>query len=78
MLSKGKQRFVKTKISQGAWVAQSVEHLTLDLDSGQDFTIHEIKPRVQLCADSMEPAWDSLSLFIFLSPTCSLSLKINE
>ena len=47
---------------RGAWGAQSDERLTLDLGSGRDLTVSGIKPRVRLCADSMGPAWDSLSL----------------
>ena len=55
---------------QGPWGAQSVKHLTLDFSSGHDVTVHEFEPHV-LCADGVEPAWDSLSL------PFSLSLKIN-
>ena len=43
-------------------MAQSLEHQTLDFGSGHDLTVPEIKPRVRFCTDSMEPAWDSLSL----------------
>ena len=46
----------------GLRVAQSVKRLTLDLGSGHDLTVREFEPRVGLCADSAEPAWDSLSL----------------
>ena len=42
-------------------MAQLLRHLTLDFDSGHDLTIHEIQPHVGLCADSTEPALDSLS-----------------
>ena len=45
----------------GTWVAQSVKHLTLDLGSGHDLTVHEFEPCVQLFADSAEPAKNSLS-----------------
>ena len=38
---------IKTK-SWGAWVAQSVEYLTLDFGSGHDLTVCEIKPPVGL------------------------------
>ena len=44
---------------QGPWGAQSVKHLTLDFNSGHDVTVHEFEPHV-LCADGVEPAWDSL------------------
>ena len=46
-------------------MAQLVQRLTLGFGSGHDFTVCEIEPHVRLCADSMEPAWDSLS---FSSP----------
>ena len=55
------------------WVAQLVKGPTLDFGSGHDLIIHEIKPHIRLCADNMEPAWDHLSLFLYLF----LSLKIN-
>ena len=51
----------------GTWVAQSVERLTLDFSSGQDLVVHRIKPHIGLCADSMEPACDSLSLSFSLA-----------
>ena len=53
--------------------AQSVELPTLGISSGHDPAVREIEPRIGLCADSAEPAWDSLSL----ACSCSLSLKIN-
>ena len=56
----------------GAWVAQSLKHPTLNLGSGRDLTVHGIEPRVGLCTDSVEPAWDPLSLPV------PLSLKINK
>ena len=46
---------------RGAWVAQSVKCPTLDLGSGHDLMVSEFEPRTGLCADSAEPAWDSLS-----------------
>ena len=62
-------------------MAQSVKHLTLGFCSGHDLTVPEFKPRMELLADSVEPAWDSLSLPLSLcpSPTYSyLSLRINK
>ena len=47
---------------RGAWVAQSVKHLTLDFGSGRDLVVCEFVPRDGLCAHSEEPAWGSLSL----------------
>ena len=37
-------------------MAQSVERPTLGFGSGHDLTVRGFKPRVGLCADSMEPA----------------------
>ena len=48
----------------GHLVAQAkhlAKHLALDLGSGHDLTVHEFEPCVRLCADSDEPAGDSLS-----------------
>ena len=61
---------VKTTYFWGAWVAQSVEHQTLDFGSGRDLTVRGFEPHTGLCADGAEPAWDSLSL--------SLSLSLSE
>ena len=55
-------------------MAQSVKHLTFGFGSGHGLTVREIKPRVGLCTNSVETAWDSLSLLILLS----LSLKLNK
>ena len=57
-------------------MAQLVEHPTLDFSSGHDLTIPEIKPWVRLCADSMEPAWDILSVCLSLSEINKLKLYI--
>ena len=56
-------------------MAQLVKHLTLSFGSGHDLRVHEIKPCVGLCADSEDPAWDSLSrsLCAFLALSLSLS-----
>ena len=63
---------IKAK-SPGARVALSVKRLTLDFSSGHDLTVREFQPRVGLCADSAEPAWDSLCP----SPS-PLSLSLSE
>ena len=63
-------------------MAQSLEHLTLDLGSGHDLTVCGIKPRVGLHAHSVEHSWDSLSSCLsaplLLACALSLSLKINK
>ena len=56
----------------------------LDFSSAHDLVVHEFEPCVGLCADSVEPARDSLSpsaSFLHLSllaHSLSLSLKINK
>ena len=69
----------------GAWVSQSVKHLTLDFGSGHDLMVREFEPRIGLCTDSMEPAWDSLSLplslplpMLVLALSLSLSLSLSQ
>ena len=63
----------------GSRVAQSVKHPTLDLSSGRDLTARGFEPLIWLCADSAEPAWNSLSLPLSasspLTHTFSLSFK---
>ena len=53
---------------KGARVAQSVKRPTFDFGSGHDLTVHGIKPLIGLCADIVEPAWDSLSPSLSLFP----------
>ena len=71
-----------SKINWGPWVTQLVKCLTLDFSSSHDLKVCGIKPRVGLCADSVEPAWDFLSPSLFVPPLLmcahSLSLKINK
>ena len=62
--------FLKLALGGGSWVAQSVKRQTLDFSSGHDLMVCEFEPCIRLCADSMEPAWDSLSLPL----PCLLSL----
>ena len=60
----------------GAWVTQSVKLLILDFGLGQDLMVCGIEPVVRFCSDSMEPAWDSLSLpFSLLLPACMPSFS---
>ena len=42
-------------------MAQLVKLLTLDFSSGHGLMVCETEPHVGLCADSIGPAWDSLS-----------------
>ena len=67
-------------------MAQLVNCLTLDFNPRHDLTVGEIEPRIQPCADRVEPAWDSPSFSLCFSQTCehahslslSPSLQINE
>ena len=63
---------------QGAWVAQSVKHLTPDFSSGHDLMVCEFKPQIGFCADSVEPAWDSPSPSLSAPSLLMLSLSQNK
>ena len=63
------------------WMAQSLKCLTLDFHSDHDITVREFGLRIRPCADSLDPAWDSLSLSLSTPPLLVLSLsqkKKNE
>ena len=59
---------------------RSVEPQTLDLGSSHDLSVCGMESCIRLCTDSMEPAWESLSLSAAPLLVCvlSLSLKINK
>ena len=57
----------------GAWGAQTVKRPTLGFGSGHDLTVLGFEPRIGLCADSAEPAWDSLPTLSLPSPALSVS-----
>ena len=71
---------IRNTESGNAWVVHSVKHPTLGVSSSHDLMIHEFEPHIWLCADSVEPAWDSLSRSLCPSPACSLflCLQINK
>ena len=50
----------------------------MDGSAALDFSSGKFKPHVGLCADSTEPAWNSLSLSLFPSPTHALSLSLSQ
>ena len=60
--------------SGGTWVAQSVKHSTLDINSGHDLAVVRYSP-TSGSALSVEPVWDSLSPSLCPSPTCTLSQR---
>ena len=67
----------KRRQKRGAWVAQPVKHPTLDFGSGHDLRVRGFEPSVGLCADSVEPAWDSLPLPAPPLLMCSLTHMLS-
>ena len=64
-------------------MAQVIERSTLDFGSGHDLTVRGFKPRVRLCADSLEPGacfgfCVSLSLSLPLPCSHALSLSLSK
>ena len=55
-----------------------VKHLTLDFGSGHDFMVCGIEPHVELCTDSAELAWDSLSPSLSASPLFTRMLSLSK
>ena len=66
------------KIAWGTWVAQLVKRPAPDFDLGHDLMVHALESHVGLHADSVEDAWDPLSLPLPHSRCLSLFLKINK
>ena len=67
----------KVPLHRGAWVAQLVKQLTLDLSSGHDLEVREFGPRIELCTHSVEAAWDPLSP-LYPSLTCAHALSLKN
>ena len=57
-------------------MARLIKHPFLDFGSGYDLLVGEFEPHTELCDDSSEPAWDSLSAP--LSLPFIFSLKTNN
>ena len=55
-------------------MAQLLKRPTLGSGSGHDLEVREIEPRIRLCADGAEPAWDSLHP----SFACAVSLSLSK
>ena len=66
-------QWVHRKYLRGAWAVQLIKHPTLGFGSGHDLQLREIKSHIRVCADSVETAWDSLSL----APPAVLALSLN-
>ena len=60
---------------RGSWVAQSVRSPTPGFGSGRDLTVCEFKPCLKFCADSAEPAWNSLSPSLSAPPAHAISFS---
>ena len=65
---------------RGAWMTQSVKHLTLHFSSGHDGSQSPLRSSpTQGSALSVESPWDSLSLSSLSLPhSHTLSLKVNK
>ena len=61
----------------GAWVAQSVEHLTLGFGSGHDLTVPEFEPHLGLSAVSEEPTSHPLLPSPSAPPLLALCLTLS-
>ena len=63
------------EIEKGAPGWLSGLSVRLGFSSRHDLMVHEFEPCVGLCADSVEPAWDSLSSSLYAPPLLSPSLS---
>ena len=63
---------------RGTGAAQLLKCLTFGFGSGHDLPVRGIESHVRLCADSAEPAWDSLSPSLSAPPLLSLSLFLSK
>ena len=57
-------------------MAQLVKWLTLGLGSGHDLMVGDFEPCMGFCANSVQPAWDSV--FLSLHPSSALSIALNK
>ena len=73
-----KKYLIRRNTQRGAWVAQSVKHLTLGFSSGHDLAVCEFEPHIGLSAGSTEPAWDSLSPSLAAFSPLVLSLSLSK
>ena len=72
------QSWCKKCRHRGSWGTQSVKCPTRAFSSGRDLTVCGTEPRVGLCTDSTEPAWDSLSPSLSAPTPLSLSLSLSK
>ena len=69
------QTLNKNLPSWSTQVAQSVKHLTLGFGSGHNLMVCGFEPRIRLCVDGAEPAWNSLSDH---AHTCALYVSLSK
>ena len=64
------------KLGAPGWLRQLIVP-AFDFSLGHDLTVPGFEPRIELCVDSMKPAWDSLSPPLSMSPSPALSLYLS-
>ena len=79
--TKSKTKQKEPFLGAPGWLS-GVKRLTLDFGSGHGLAVQEFEPLIQLCADSLEPALDSLSPFLsvplLLVLSCSQKINIKK
>ena len=63
-MERGSRDVLRTRTCWGSWEAPSVKRPILGFGLGHDLMVRECRPHVRLCDDSVEPAWDSVSLLL--------------
>ena len=74
----GSKARTKNRLIWDAWVAQSVEHLTLAQVMISQFVSLSPALGSVLTAQSLEPALDSVSPFLSVPPLLTLSLSLKN
>ena len=68
----------KNHMVRGAWVAQSVKHLTVDFGSGHDLKVWFMSSSPASGSILMEPAWDWLSPSFSAPPPLVLLFFLSQ
>ena len=74
--TESRSSFLNTILGAPGWLSR-LKRLTIGFGSGHDLAVPGTEIRVRLCADSMEPAWESLSPSLSTPALLSL-LEINK
>ena len=77
-MSRGMPYRLLKRGSAGApeWLGRLGIYLPLGLGSGHDLMVGDFEPCMGFCANSVQPAWDSVSLS--LHPSSALSIALNK